>query len=55
MNAKIAELDADFLGVSEYDPLFDVAGTLATNAVFAFDIILDDETRGVDQFAESPG
>ena len=35
MNAKIAELDADFLGVSEYDPLFDVAGTLATNAVFA--------------------
>ena len=33
--AKIAELDADFLGVSEYDPVFDVVGTPATNAVFA--------------------
>ena len=33
--AKIAELDADFIGVSEYDPLFDKAGTPTTNAVFA--------------------
>ena len=33
--AKIAEIDADFIGVSEYDPVFDKAGTPTTNAVFA--------------------
>lgn len=33
--AKIASLKADFIGVSEYDPIFDTAGMPATNAVFA--------------------
>lgn len=33
--AKIAEMDADFIGVSEYDPVFDTAGTPSTNAVFS--------------------
>jgi len=33
--AKIAEMDADFIGVSEYDSVFDTAGTPTTNAVFA--------------------
>ena len=33
--AKIDELGADILGVSEYSDLFDIAGTPSTNAVFA--------------------
>ena len=33
--AKIGELDADILGVSEFSDFFDIAGTPSTNAVFA--------------------
>lgn len=33
--AMIAELKPDFLGVNEFDPVFDKAGRLATNEVFA--------------------
>lgn len=33
--AKIAELNADFLGVSEFDPLFDTAGTSSVVKVFS--------------------
>ncbi len=33
--AKIAELKADFLGVSEFDPLFDTAGTSSVQKVFS--------------------
>lgn len=33
--AKIAELGADFLGISEFEPEFDKAGRLATNVVFS--------------------
>ena len=33
--AMIARLKPDFLGVSEFDPVFDKAGRLATNEVFA--------------------
>ena len=33
--AKIAALGVDFLGVSEYDPAFDTAGTPSEKAVFA--------------------
>lgn len=33
--AQIAKMDADFIGVSEYDPVFDTAGNPTTNAVFA--------------------
>lgn len=33
--AMIARLKPDFLGVSEFDPVFDLSGRLATNEVFA--------------------
>lgn len=33
--AQIAKMGADFIGVSEYDPVFDTAGKPTTNAVFA--------------------
>lgn len=33
--AKIADLQPDILGVSEFEPVFDKAGGLATNLVFA--------------------
>jgi hypothetical protein len=33
--AEIARLKPDFLGVSEFDPVFDMAGRLSTNEVFA--------------------
>lgn len=33
--AEIARLRPDFLGVSEFDPVFDKAGRLSTNEVFA--------------------
>ena len=33
--AMIARLKPDFLGVSEFDPIFDMAGRLSTNEVFS--------------------
>lgn len=33
--AMVASLDVDILGISEYDPVFDLAGTPTTNALFS--------------------